>query len=135
MFRIFVFVLLSVALLAQHALAATVIDFKDALGVWKTGTVFQNGKPVTIDSIVNENTWPTVESPDHAIDDQYNKYLNFAELNAGVIITAETARRPIQMIIWTANDFPERDPTSFELYGSNSTLVRTNGGNVVVACS
>src|SRR6266545_4088833 len=34
-----------------------------------------------------DNFWPAAESPDHAIDGFGQKYLNFAELNTGFIVT------------------------------------------------
>src|SRR4029079_17160807 len=38
-------------------------------------------------TIYTDNTFPAAESPDHAIDGFGQKYLNFAELDTGFIVT------------------------------------------------
>jgi hypothetical protein len=130
--RIFVFLFLS-----RYALAVTGIFTPSltALGVAKIGTSFRNGMTLAKDSETNENGWPAVESPDHAIDQDVDKYLNFAEFNAGVIVITPNAVRPIQMTVWTANDWPERDPTSYEIYGTNATMTTTVGGAFCRCCA
>lgn len=77
------------------------------------------------------NNWPGAEPPEELIDGFFGgggaKYLNFAELNTGVIITPSTgATVANRMTLWTANDAEPRDPTSYELYGANVEI--TQGG-------
>jgi hypothetical protein len=56
------------------------------------------------------------------------KYLNFGEENSGFIVTpAAGAKTVTSLQITTANDAPERDPTSYEIYGTNATI--TSGEN------
>jgi hypothetical protein len=67
------------------------------------------------------NNWPGGESPDHAIDGVGQKYLNFAEENTGFIVTPGISIVD-QITLWTANDAVERDPASFELWGTNAAI-------------
>jgi hypothetical protein len=77
-------------------------------------------------TIYTDNTFPAAESPDHAIDGFGQKYLNFAELDTGFIVTPSlgvaqgTVTTGIQL--WIANDAEVRDPASFEVYGTNQTI-------------
>ena len=77
----------------------------------------------------DDNVWPAAESPDHIIDGVGQKYLNFAELNTGVVLTptAFNTANPggsivTSLTLWTANDAQGRDPLSYELYGTNAIV-------------
>lgn len=65
--------------------------------------------------------FPGGEPPRNAIDNLYNtKYLNFDELNTGFTVTPVKGRSVVSgLSVTSANDAPERDPTSYEVYGSN----------------
>ena len=69
---------------------------------------------------------PANEGVANAIDNNVAaKYLNFAELNSGFIVTpslgaAEGGTIVSGIRISTANDAPERDPTTYQLEGSTS---------------
>ena len=70
-----------------------------------------------------------------AIDNDPNtKYLNFAKLGTGFIVTPGSALPPIGGISLTsANDAPERDPASYEVWGSNDggvTFTLISSGSV-----
>jgi hypothetical protein len=74
----------------------------------------------------NDNGWPAGESPDLAIDDDTStKFLHFKG-NAeptGLQVTPSVGATVVTAITFTtANDAVERDPVSFELYGSNGTI-------------
>ena len=77
-------------------------------------------------TVYTDNVWPMAESPDHAIDGVSQKYLNFAELNSGLIVTPNfnsglgSVVTSIQL--WTANDAEGRDPATYELYGTNAVV-------------
>ena len=77
-----------------------------------------------------DNVWPAAESPDHIIDGVGQKYLNFAELNAGVVITPNLSptlgTQLTSLKFWTANDAEVRDPATYSLFGTNAVL--TPGG-------
>ena len=83
------------------------------------------------------NNWPPAEPPPDLIDGLYGgggqKYLNFAEFNTGVIITPSvitggTATTVTSMTLWVANDAEERDPATYELYGTNNPIVDGGAG-------
>lgn len=64
---------------------------------------------------------PASEGVRNAIDGSLGtKYLNFDTLNAGFFVTPEAGLSVVTGLRFTsANDAPERDPTRFELSGSN----------------
>ena len=72
------------------------------------------------------NNWPANESPNHAIDGVGQKYLNFKDVNSGVLITPSFngggGSIVTGMTLWAANDAVERDPASYELYGTNAAI-------------
>ncbi|MDI6450782.1 LamG-like jellyroll fold domain-containing protein [Anaerobaca lacustris] len=80
----------------------------------------------TVQGVPNDGDWPANEAPEMAIDDNVNtKYLHrkggsqptgfqVAPLVGSAIVTGLT--------FTTANDDYGRDPTSFELYGSNASI-------------
>lgn len=59
-------------------------------------------------------------------DNNYTKYLNFNGAGSDVLIDATQNYLVTGLGLTTANDGPERDPTSFILYGSNTPFVITN---------
>ena len=72
----------------------------------------------------NINNYPAAEKPAFAIDGTPStKYLNFAKLNTGYLVTHTAGGTVTGITFATANDAPERDPLTFSLYGSNTTSV------------
>ena len=71
---------------------------------------------------------PQSESPDRILDgDPTTKYLNQGDNRSGFIITPGTGTSVVKsMSLVTANDFEERDPASYSLYGTNDTIVSTD---------
>ena len=66
------------------------------------------------------NNWPGAEGPVHALDGVGQKYLNFAEFNTGIVVTPDIGPSVATSLkLWTANDAEERDPASYEIYGTN----------------
>ena len=74
---------------------------------------------------------PTLEadSPPHegaekvADGDVHTKYRNFGKANSGFIVTPSVGLTTVSaFIITTASDFPERDPGSWELYGTTDPI-------------
>lgn len=73
------------------------------------------------DSLVNQ--WPGGENPTFAIDGFGQKYLNFGEQNTGFAVTPSVGSSVATSIkLWTANDAVQRDPASYQVWGSNATL-------------
>jgi hypothetical protein len=70
---------------------------------------------------------PPVEGLAKAFDGNiYTKYLNFNRAGSDVLIDATKNYLVTGLGLTTANDGPERDPTSFILYGSNTPFVITS---------
>lgn len=76
----------------------------------------------------SESSSPGNETPPLAIDgDPFTKYLNFGELNSGFIVRPQVGPSIVQSFtITTANDATERDPTAWELFGTNAAIQSTD---------
>ncbi|XAL99963.1 PEP-CTERM sorting domain-containing protein [Phycisphaeraceae bacterium D3-23] len=74
----------------------------------------------------SNNQWPGGEVPANAIDGTVSKYLNFDTnftFAKGIAVTPSSGASIVtSMEIWTANDEPARDPSNFEIWGSNTAL-------------
>ncbi len=63
---------------------------------------------------------PGSESVFNVIDDRPTKYVNYDQLNAGLIVTPHVGKTLLTgLTVTSANDAPERDPSSYYLAGSN----------------
>ncbi|MDB5732127.1 MAG: hypothetical protein JWQ03_2022, partial [Variovorax sp.] len=72
----------------------------------------------------NINNYPAAEDPTKIRDaTPGTKYLNFAKTNTGIIETFSSAQTVNGLIFATAGDAAPRDPLTFSLYGTNSTLI------------
>jgi hypothetical protein len=80
------------------------------------------------------SSFPANEAAPNAVDAVHTtKYLNFGEEKSGLIITNTSGQVDVNfMKLRTANDAPERDPTSYELYGTNQAIqsVTNSTGNL-----
>lgn len=77
---------------------------------------------------MNASNFPNAEIPTNTIDGTPElKYLNFGRTNSGFIIRrADGAPVTIDsFVITTANDFPGRDPSSYEISGTNDPITST----------
>ena len=71
----------------------------------------------------SSSNYPGGEAPAKAIDGNGStKYLNFARLNSGIIVTPAAADVVKAIALSTANDAVERDPTSVAIYGTNDAI-------------
>ncbi len=69
------------------------------------------------------NNWPGGEVPSHIIDGVGQKYLNFGETNTGFVVTPSAGSSIATSItLWTANDAAERDPATYAIWGTNTTI-------------
>lgn len=78
---------------------------------------------------------PSGEGPNNAFDNNPStKYLNFDKKNAGVTVQLNSGKAVTGFTVTTANDFSGRDPTSYQLYGSNDgstwTLIKQDALNL-----
>lgn len=78
---------------------------------------------IDADGMVSNSSYPGAENPANAVDGTMNKYLNFGGANSGLIVTPSSGLTLVKGFqITTANDAPERDPSSWELYGTNDAI-------------
>lgn len=80
----------------------------------------------TIQGVPNNGNWPGSEAPPMAINNDIgSKYLHFngATQPTGFRVTPSKSQSVVGgMTFTTANDAVERDPMTFELYGSNDSI-------------
>ncbi|HEX6961515.1 MAG TPA: PEP-CTERM sorting domain-containing protein [Lacipirellula sp.] len=75
----------------------------------------------------SQSNYPGNEAPPNVVDGTLAKYLNFAGDNSGFIVTPASGSSTLRSFqITTANDAVDRDPTSYELYGTNEAIASTN---------
>ncbi|MFT4638116.1 MAG: hypothetical protein ACI8T1_001434 [Verrucomicrobiales bacterium] len=71
------------------------------------------------DGDANAGPPPAGEVVEHVIDDVSQKYLNFLDLGSGFIVVPNVGPTILEGLrFYTANDVPERDPASYQLFGS-----------------
>jgi hypothetical protein len=97
---------------AQVAPSLNILKFSDPV----VGVNAVPGAGTTADS-------PFFEEARNSIDSaQPSKYLNFNTLCAGIMVTPSIgATIATELGLTSANDAPERDPASFEVWGTNNT--------------
>jgi len=104
-----------------------------AIGAISVGTPMSHNVPAdvtgpgdVIQGVPNDGDWPGAETPDLAIDnDTSTKYLHFkgeTEPTGFQVTPASGATIVTELTLTSANDAVERDPISFELYGSNDGI-------------
>ena len=121
--------ILSFATVGAQAAAMTMTN---ALGGINNGVNFVIG---TVGFGQPANNWPGAESPDLAIDGSFGpfgtKYLNFNQTNTGLIVTPNGGSAAFALdgiSFYTANDSEGRDPTTYLVYGSTTTLSNSTPG-------
>lgn len=77
-----------------------------------------------------QSQYPAAESPAQAIDRDVNtKYLNFGIQNSGFIVTPSIGATTVESFqVSTANDFEDRDPASWQLFGTNEAIASQDNG-------
>ncbi len=86
---------------------------------------------IDLDPPIVDSSYPGDEAPWLSLDNvSLTKYLNFGAAGSGLIFTPFSGPATVQsMMMRTANDFPERDPASWELYGTNDAIVSVDNGD------
>ncbi|MCA9261117.1 MAG: CotH kinase family protein, partial [Planctomycetales bacterium] len=76
----------------------------------------------------SNSSYPGNESPAQGIDgNSETKYLNFGKENSGLIITPSSGASVVRSFkITSANDAVDRDPASYEIYGTNDSISSQN---------
>jgi hypothetical protein len=93
-------------------------------------SILDAGNPILAIHQGWDSRYPGGEAPTNLIDGTLDKYLNFGQVNSGFIVTPSAGATTVKgFTITTANDSAERDPTSYELYGTNEDIA--SGDNSV----
>lgn len=105
-----------------------IADIQLYTGLGGTGTgVLAGGDSARAvhDPTGSQSSYPGGESPPNAIDaNTGTKYLNFGEVNSGFIVTPGKGPSVVRSFqITTANDSPVRDPSAWELFGTNDSIM------------
>jgi hypothetical protein len=115
------------AALGAVALLGLVLSAKSASAALLTlDDVTLPGDPVVLVNGVNDADTasgppPAAEGVTMAIDNTTTKYLNFLDYGSGFIVTPSRGISTVRGIrLYSANDAPERDPSSFILEGAAS---------------
>lgn len=136
---------LTLAAMGMASLILTTTSSSSAAILLTSGDLIIGGQSDTIinftqgmvGTTAGVNNWPGAEPPTDFLDGLYGgggqKYLNFAEIQTGVIITPNglTGGLPTivtSMTLWVANDSDARDPADYELYGTNVSIVDGGAG-------
>jgi len=112
--------------LSQGANPPLAVAMADARGGQLSGSNFSFG------SIGNSNpgtNWLAGESPDHAMDGNAGtKFAIFRSSGAGLLASPQAGpARMNTLTLWTANDAPERDPATYQVYGFPTRITQTSG--------
>ncbi len=76
-----------------------------------------------------DSRYPAVEGPANLVDGTLGKYLNFGKERSGFIITPASGPSIVDSFqITTANDWEERDPASWLLFGTNDPISSADNG-------
>ncbi len=89
------------------------------------GQLFGPGDPIiAIDTDGFNSSYPDDENPGNVADQvAMTKYLNFGQAGTGLIVTPAFGSSVIQSLrLTTANDEPQRDPLSYDFYGTNDAI-------------
>ena len=129
--------LLSLFLLAAFAVSPALLSAANLLapGHQIIGVAATPGSPASAvavsGTIAGANNFPSAESPPNAIDNSTGtKYLNFAEINCGFIVTIPGGSSTVTGFQFTtANDAPERDPITITIEGTTAADPTTAAGN------
>ncbi len=98
------------------------VQFFTGLGGAGSAVLNFNDPIIAIDTITTLS--PAAESAANLLDgDTSTKWLSFGQDGSGVIVTPSGGPSTVvAMQLATANDFDVRDPTSFEIYGTNDAI-------------
>ena len=113
-----------IAAIALPAGAATITAAGDPVVGGQASADLSTFEEGTEGTVQPGNNWPGAEGPENAINGVGQKYLNFGIQNTGIIVTPSGGQSILDAIqVWTANDAVERDPTSYQIWGSNDQSV------------
>lgn len=111
--------------------ASTIMQFADVQLYNTGGTGILSGQPaLATGREVPNSRFPDQEGPANLLDNSLGtKYLNFGRENSGVIVTpASGPTVATGLRIATANDAAGRDPSAYEIYGTNDAITEQSNG-------
>ncbi len=92
-----------------------------------TSALLSSGNPIIAIDTDGNSGYPVGETPANAIDGSLDKYLNFGKINSGFIVTPPNSSAIVKsFVITTANDAEDRDPTTWQLFGTNDPITSTD---------
>jgi len=101
-------------------------QFYTATGAGGSPILAPGNHIVAVASDGSQSSYPATQNPPKAIDGDKtsgSKYLNFGRENSGLIITPAAGATTVRSIrLTTANDTPSRDPSAFQLFGTNDAI-------------
>ena len=101
-----------------------------------TGILASGLPTIAVGMTVPNSRYPAAEGPANLLDLQEDgqpntatKYLNFGRDNAGFIVTPQVGPTVAdRFVIITANDSPERDPSAYQIFGTNAVITEMDNG-------
>ncbi|WP_035610688.1 autotransporter-associated beta strand repeat-containing protein [Haloferula sp. BvORR071] len=115
-----------VALASAAAHAAPLLTPGDPIFAYDLDTAGGATGSVTYPAV----NYPGNENPPKAVDGLTStKYLNQSKYSAGIIVTPTTAAAAKSIVLTTANDAAERDPSSYIILGTNQPITSTDKSN------
>jgi len=123
----------SYKMVVEQTKGAAIMQVGDVLMYASTdgsgASVVAPGNPIIAVQAAPDSRYPANEAPANIIDNSLAKYLNFGKTNSGFIVTPSIGSSIIDSFqITTANDAVERDPLSWEIYGTNDAIATEDNG-------
>jgi glucose/arabinose dehydrogenase len=102
-------------------------NFSTPINLPDSTTILSPTDPILAIDLDGASSSPNNETVVNAIDKTLAKYLNFGEVNSGLIVTPSNGSSIVTGFqVTTANDATERDPTTWQLFGTNQAIASTN---------
>ena len=110
--------------IVAHSSFAVDIGLAESAG---TPSILLPSDPILAVDLDGNSAYPVGETPQNAIDGTGAKYLNHGKVNSGFIVSPAAGSSVVRSFqITTANDVIERDPSSWQLYGTNDAVTSAN---------
>ncbi len=82
---------------------------------------------IAVGDFMSGSSYPAQEGPFAVADGNIKvKYLNYGKARSGFIVTPTELITPNALMYTTANDSPDRDPTTVEVYGTDDPITSMN---------
>ncbi len=107
--------------------------FALSASAWGIDPIISSSDTILAIALDGNSSYPAGEGPNYLVDSNANtKYLNFGGATSGFIVTLNgPAAIANSFQLTTANDAPDRDPTSYEIYGTNDPIQSTDNSTAM----